>query len=239
MSNSTSSPGAKRGMVLDKVVLLGRTLEEYRRYFALDLEQLRGKAILDVAGGVGSFCAEMRALGVNVTAFDVIYDWAWEDIERRCGPDLDHVIEAVRPLKTYRWDFYKTPENLRRFRERAYRTFLKDYKEGKGTRYVSGRLPGLPFRDREFNLTLVSYFLLVYEDQFDYAFHQQSLLEIMRVTRGEARLYPIVNFEARRCSYIERFKADPALQHLRFSEVETDFEFLAGSNFFLRIQHRD
>jgi hypothetical protein len=114
-------------MVLDKVVLLGRTLEEYRRYFALDLEQLRGKAILDVAGGVGSFCAEMRALGVNVTAFDVIYDWAREDIERRCGPDLDHVIEAVRPLKTYRWDFYKTPENLRRFRERAYRTFLKDY----------------------------------------------------------------------------------------------------------------
>jgi hypothetical protein len=93
-------------------------------------------------------------------------------------------------------------------------------------------LPGLPFRDREFDLTLVSYFLLVYEDKFDYAFHQQSLLEIMRVTRGEARLYPIVNFEARRCSYIERFKSDPALQHLRFSEVETDFEFLVGSNFF-------
>jgi hypothetical protein len=239
MSHSTLSPGAKQGMVLDKVVLLGRTLEEYRRYFALDLEQLRGKTILDVAGGVGSFCAEMRALGMNVTAFDVIYDWPWEEIERRCGPDLDYVIQAVRPLKTYRWEFYKSPENLRRFRERAYRTFLEDYKKGKGARYVAGRLPRLPFGDREFDLTLVSYFLLVYEDQFDYAFHQQSLLDIMRVTRGEARLYPIVNFEARRCSYLDRFKSDPALQHLHLDEVETDFEFLAGSNFFLRIRHRD
>jgi ubiquinone/menaquinone biosynthesis C-methylase UbiE len=225
-------------MVLDKVVLLGRTLEEYRHYFALELEQLQGKAILDVAGGVGSFCAEMGTLGMNVTAFDVIYDLAWEEIERRCGPDLDYVIQAVRPLKTYRWDFYQSPENLRRFRERAYRTFLADYKTSKGTRYVPGRLPKLPFGDGEFHLTLVSYLLLVYEDQFDYDFHQKSLLEIMRVTRGEARFYPIVNFEARRCSYLDRFTSDPALRHLRFDEVQTDFEFLVGSNFFLRIQHR-
>ena len=60
----------------------------------------------------------------------------------------------------------------------------------------------------------------------------------MRVTRGEARLYPIVSFEAKRCSYIDRFKADPALAHLTFEEVQTDFEFLVGSNYFLRIRHR-
>jgi len=228
----------KQGLVLDKVVLLGRTLEEYRRYFALDLAGLRGKSILDVAGGVGSFCAEMRALGLDVTAFDLIYELACEEIHRRCGPDLDSVIEAVRGLKTYRWDFYKSPENLRRFRERAYQTFLEDYKDGRGTRYVPGRLPTLPFRERQFDLTLVSYFLLVYEDLFDYKFHQKSVLEIMRVTSGEARLYPIVNFEAQRCLYLDRFKSDPALQHLWFDEVRTDFEFLVGSNFFLRIRHR-
>ena len=65
----------KRGLVLDKVVLLGRTLEEYRRYFALDLERLRGQAILDVASGVSSFCAEACGLGLNVTAFDSIYEF--------------------------------------------------------------------------------------------------------------------------------------------------------------------
>ena len=55
----------KQGLVLDKVVLLGRTLEEYRRFFALEVEKLRGKAILDVAAGVSSFCAEANRLGLT------------------------------------------------------------------------------------------------------------------------------------------------------------------------------
>src|SRR5256885_464343 len=198
----------KQGLVLDRVVLLGRSLEEYRRFFALEVEKLRGKAILDVAAGVSSFCAEANRLGLNVTALDSIYDLSGEEIRRRCEPDLDQVTQAIGNLKTYRWDFYQSPELLRRFRERAYRTFLDDYWTGQGTRYVSGRLPNLRFRDNQFDLTLVSYLLFVYEDQFDYEFHKRSLLEIMRVTRSEARLYPIVTFEARRCDGIEpRFAA--------------------------------
>jgi hypothetical protein len=34
----------KRGLQLDRVVLLGRTFEEYRRYFLLEPETLVGKA---------------------------------------------------------------------------------------------------------------------------------------------------------------------------------------------------
>jgi ubiquinone/menaquinone biosynthesis C-methylase UbiE len=233
-----SARPAKQGLVLDNVVLLGRTLDEYRRYFALDLESLRGKAILDVASGVGSFCAEAQRLGLEVTAFDAIYEMSADEIQQRCEPDLDHVIDAVRNLKTYRWGFYKSPDNLRKFREQAYRAFLDHYRKEKEKRYVPGRLPKLPFQDNQFDLTLVSYFLLVYEDQFDYEFHKQSLAEIMRVTRGEARLYPIVTFEATRCSYLDRFKRDPALRHLSFEEVETDFEFLVNSNYYLRVLHR-
>jgi hypothetical protein len=225
----------KQGLVLDKVVLLGRTLEEYRRYFALDLESLRGKAILDVASGVSSFCVETRQLGLEVTAFDAIYGLPAEQIERRCEADLTHVTDAVRNLKTYRWDFYKSVENLRRFRERAYRTFLADYRERPNAHYAPGHLPKLPFRDAQFDLTLVSYLLFVYEDQLDYEFHRQSLLEIMRVTRGEARVYPIVTFEAARSSYLERLQNDPALHHLGFEEVQTDFEFLINSNCYLRV----
>jgi SAM-dependent methyltransferase len=228
----------KRGLVLDKVVLLGRTLDEYRRYFALDLETWRGKAILDVASGVSSFCAEANQLGLNVTAFDAIYDLSADEIQPRCEMDLDHVVNAVRDLKTYRWDFYKSPENLRTFRERAYRTFLDDYRARRAGCYVPGLLPTLPFRDGQFDLTLVSYLLFAYEDQLDYEFHQDSLLEIMRVTRGEARLYPIVSFEAVRSSYIDRMRGDPELKHLRFQEVRTDFEFLLNSNFYLRVTCR-
>jgi SAM-dependent methyltransferase len=228
----------KQGLVLDKVVLLGRTLDEYRRYFALDLESLRGKAVLDVASGVSSFCAEANRLGLRVTAFDAIYRRSAEEIRQRCGPDLDHVVDAVRNLKTYRWDFYKSPENLRIFRERAYRAFLDDYRGQQGKRYVPGHLPALPFADGQFDLTLVSYLLFVYEDQFDYEFHQKSLREIMRVTRGEARLYPIVTFEAVRSSYLDRLRDDRELRHLGFEEVRTDFEFLIGSNYYLRVFRR-
>lgn len=240
----------KQGLVLDKVVLLGRTLDEYRRYFALDLDSLRGKTVLDVASGVSSFCAEANQLGIRVTAFDAIYELDGEQIRQRCEPDLDHVTDAIRDLKTYRWGFYESPEKLRVLRERAYKTFLADYREhhdttlpsleGSGVgapapRYVHGLLPKLPFADGQFDLTLVSYLLFVYEDQFDYEFHRQSLLEVMRVTRGEARMYPLVSFEAVRCTYLDRLKNDPTLKHLGFEEVQTDFEFLLNSNYYLRV----
>lgn len=228
----------KQGLVLDKVVLLGRTLDEYRRYFALDLDTLRGRAILDVASGVSSFCAESQWAGLRVTAFDAIYELPADEIQRRCEADLNRIVEAVRDLKTYRWDFYKTPDNLRSFRERAYKSFLADYRNGDAARYVAGRLPMLPFRDGEFDLTLVSYLLFIYEDQLDYEFHKRSLLEIMRVTRGEARVYPVVTFEAKRCSYLDRLRSDPELAHLGFEEVRTDFEFLLNSNSYLRLFRR-
>ena len=229
----------KQGLVLDKVVLLGRTLEEYRRFFGLEVEQLRGKAILDVAAGVSSFCAEANQVGLNVTAFDSIYELSRDEIRRRCEPDLDQVTEAIGILKTYRWDFYRSPEALRRFRETAYRTFLQDYPAGQGTRYVPGRLPNLPFRDHQFDLTLISYLLFVYEDQLDYEFHKRSLLEIMRVTRGEARLYPVVTFEAKRCAHLDRLKKDDELLNFVFEEVQTDFEFLLNSNYYLRVFKRE
>jgi len=228
----------KQGLVLDKVVLLGRTFEEYARYFALNPAALRGQAVLDVASGVSSFTAEANAQGINATAFDLIYELPPELIESRCGPDLDHVIKSVEGLQTYKWDFYKNPPTLRTYRERAYKAFLADYRAHRGGRYIPGSLPRLPFRDAQFDLTLSSYLLFVYEEHFDYEFHKQSVLEIMRVTKGEARFYPLVSFEARRCSHLDPLKNDRDLRHLAFEEVRTDFEFLVGSNWFLRVRRR-
>jgi hypothetical protein len=227
----------KQGLVLDKVVLLGRTFEEYSHYFALEPDFLPGKAILDVASGVSSFCAEANAQGLNVTAFDLIYELPPDAIQARCEPDLDHVLKSIDGLKTYRWEFYQSPERLRQFRERAYQTFLADYRLHRGKRYVPGSLPQLPFDDGQFDLTLVSYLLFAYEDHLDYEFHKQSLVEIMRVTRSEARFYPQVSFEAKRCRYVEQLRNDPDLRHFCFEEVTTDFEFLVGSNNFLRVRH--
>jgi hypothetical protein len=115
--------------------------------------------------------------------------------------------------------------------------FLSDYK-AHPERYVAGELPRLSFlsfADGEFDLTLVSYLLFAYQDRLDYEFHRESILEIMRVTRGEARVYPTVTFEAQPSEYIPMLLSDPALQRFAFTEIKTDFEFLVNSNFFLRV----
>jgi len=230
-----AAAGPRRGLVLDQVVLLGRTLDEYARYFALPGD-LRGREILDVASGVSSFCAEAHAAGGSVTAFDRIYDRPVESIAAQCGRDLDSVVRGMKEVNTYRWDFYQTPERMGEYRERAYRRFLEDYVRGRGTRYVAGELPRLPFAAARFDLTLVSYLLFVYEDQFSYEFHRESVRELLRVTRREVRIYPTVTFEARRSSYLDRLKAEPEFAAWAFEEVPTDFEFLKGSNSYLLIR---
>lgn len=225
----------KQGLQLDRVVLLGRTYDEYVRYFALDMDQWRGKKILDVASGVSSFCAEASAFGYDVTAADRIYSFSVEELSPRCAADLDHVIDSVHGLTVYRWDnFYGNPDRLRGMRERAYATFSQDYQRHR-ERYIKAELPGLPFPGRRFELTLVSYLLFVYEEQLSYNFHKKSIQELMRVTAGEARIYPTVTFEAQPSQYIARLQDD--LPNLRFELVATSFEFLRNSNNFLRITH--
>jgi SAM-dependent methyltransferase len=224
----------KRGLQLDHVVLLGRTFEEYRRYFLLTPDDLVGKRVLDVAGGVSSFCAEGNKLGIKVTAFDPIYCLSARKIREKSEPDLESVYRSIGRMPTYRWAFYKSPEYMRVLRERASAIFFSDYKIHPD-RYVAGQLPRLPFADAEFDLTLVSYLLFAYQDRLDYEFHRDSILEIMRVTRGEARIYPTVTFEAQPSEYILMLPSDPALQRFAFTEIKTDFEFLVNSNSFLKL----
>jgi hypothetical protein len=224
----------KQGLDLKRVVLLGRTLEEYRLFFGLNLDDLRGKTILDVASGVSSFTAEMRALGFDVTAFDRIYSASAEAIRARCEPDLDDITRDIADKKAYKWDFYKSAAGMRAFRARAYKRFLEDFTQHR-ERYVEGELPRTPFRERQFDLTLASYLLFVYEDQFSYEFHRDSLRELMRITAGEIRMYPIVTFEAEPSKHLQRIRNEPEFKAWKFEAIPTDFEFLRGSNCYLRV----
>ena len=155
---SNQAVHSRRGLQLDRVVLLGRTFEEYRRYFLLEPHELIRKRILDVAGGVSSFCAEANDLGIEVTAFDPIYSLSLEDIRNRADRDLESVYRTIGLVPTYRWGFYKNPEYMRTLRERASAIFFSDF-QTHPHRYAAGSLPRLPFADGEFDLTLVSYLL--------------------------------------------------------------------------------
>jgi hypothetical protein len=85
-------------------------------------------------------------------------------------------------------------------------------------------------------MTLVSYFLFAYQDRLSCEFHRDSILEIMRVTRGgKARIYPTVTFEAEPSHYLPLLKSDPSLRDFEFTVIKTDFEFLLNSNSFLHV----
>jgi ubiquinone/menaquinone biosynthesis C-methylase UbiE len=128
----------------------------------------------------------------------------------------------------------KSGLHARALRERAAAIFFADFQIHR-ERYVAGQLPRLPFADSEFDLTLVSYLLFAYQDRFDYEFHRSSILEIMRVTRGEARIYPTVTFEAQPSEYVPMLRSDPVTQQFAFKEIKTNLEFLVNSNSFLKV----
>src|SRR5690349_8272400 len=117
------------------------------------------------------FVPKPTSSATNVTSFDPIYCLSPEKIMERSEPDLEAVYRAIGRVPTYRWGYYKNPDYMRKLRKRASTMFRSDY-ETHPERYVAGELPSLPFADREFDLTLVSYFLFAYQDRLDYEFHR-------------------------------------------------------------------
>ena len=141
--------------------MLGRTFEEYRRYFLLEPQELIGKTVLDVAGGVSSFCAEANNLGIKVTALDPIYSLPREKIRERFDPDLESVHRTIGLVPTYSWGFYKKSGlHAGVTRARIGYFFLGFRKPSAALR--RGRVASMPFADGEFDLTLVSYLLFAY-----------------------------------------------------------------------------
>jgi len=223
---------------LRDVALLGRTFTEYCAYFQLTHADLASRRILDIGAGIGSFCAEAYARGFDVTAADPIYDLTRETIAERSKADLSDVMRQLPDvMHKYNWTFYRDPGGLHLYRTGARQMFLADYSRGH-QRYVPAALPNTPFADRQFSMALVSYFLFLYHEEFDYEFHRASILELARITRREIRIYPLTDMRAIRSSYVEQLMRDPACAALTFEVVRSDFEFIKNSNQLLVIKPR-
>ncbi|MEJ2761379.1 MAG: SAM-dependent methyltransferase [Gammaproteobacteria bacterium] len=221
---------------LQEVVPFGRSMDEYRRMFALSEEDLQAN-IISVADGPASFNAEMASLGRTVVSVDPLYRFRPEEIEARFYAVVDDIIAQVRAtLDDWTWTYHKSPEHLRENRETALRRFVADYDKGMSEgRYVAGELPELDYGDDRFHLAACSHFLFLYSDHLTYEFHRASVLEMLRVAR-EVRIFPLLTLMQDVSPYLQPLVSELEKQGYIPSIEKIDYEFQRGGNEMLRIQ---
>ncbi|MDJ0597774.1 MAG: SAM-dependent methyltransferase [Crocosphaera sp.] len=187
---------------LEKVVPVGRTLDEYIKMFNLT-ENDGQKSILTVADGPASFNAEGTKLGYKITSVDPLYSLNTEQIKKCFYEVIDNIIEQVeKTSNNWVWSYYKSPHELRKNRERAISLFCEDYEKGKKEdRYEIGELPKLEYKDSEYELGLISHFLFLYSAHFDQQFHLDSIDEMLRVCR-EVRIFPLLTLKHKISPYL-------------------------------------
>ncbi|UGT38770.1 class I SAM-dependent methyltransferase [Nocardia yamanashiensis] len=179
--------------IAGEFLLTARSLAEYRAMFALGADELRGR-ILDCPGGAASFACEAVEFGAEVIAVDPCYAQPAGELREIALADTDRGNAwSAAHTGLYSWDWYGgDPAVHRRMRHDAVRRFTADLSEHPG-RYIAAALPALPFSDNTFDLVLSSHLLFTYADRLNADFHLAALLELARVSRGEVRLYPLLD----------------------------------------------
>ncbi|SDN17051.1 Methyltransferase domain-containing protein [Paenibacillus sp. yr247] len=221
------------------VAMTSRSYAEYEKMFILRSEDLIGKRVLDVAGGASSFTTEARQLGIFSEAVDPLYEKSAEAIAAHGLHEIDLVAAKMEKLQdVYDWSYYGSIEKHRKGRVESLRRFVKDYSSyDAASRYHVSFLPSLPFEDASFDLVLCSHFLFLYEEQFDFAFHQAAVHELVRVCKpgGEVRIYPLLNFGTVEYSRLSELISGLAMEGFSAQKRVARLPFLPNSHEFLCI----
>lgn len=222
---------------LENVVITGRTFEEYSSFFDLKIEELKGKKVLDCPSGASSFVSTLRQNDIDVIGVDLLYEFDKDAIEVQGYKTIEKIYQDISWMDAYKMDFYKTKENHRNHRETALKTFVQDYNK---TNYIFVKLPNLPFENKEFHIALSSHLLFTYDNMFDYEFHKNSILEMLRVSK-EVRIFPLVDFKNSRVLEEKNFSPfvyqiiDELSKDFKCEIMKVDFEFQPRANYYLKI----
>ncbi|WP_342551329.1 SAM-dependent methyltransferase [Paenibacillus sp. FSL R7-0652] len=220
---------------LAQIIFIGRTFEEYMSMFQLTEQELGGRAILDCPGGACSFSSEARKHGAYPAAADIVYHYGIHELETKGLQDIEHTMKQMQTAQgMYVWDRFGSIEGLRQERLRAITACAADMRRHPD-HYVPAVLPELPFDDEQFDLTLSAHFLFTYADRFNFDFHVQTLLEMLRVTREELRIFPTVDLTGRRYEHMDELKLLLENKGYCVSEVRTSYEFQRNAHTMLRI----
>lgn len=221
---------------LTDFALIGRTYDEYHKMFDLD-DLIGNEKILDVASGVGSFCAEANKQGYDVTASDQIYSLNINEIEQKSQQDLDMIIKQMPEVADlFVWNYYKNIELLKQQRVKSRSVFIDDFRKNGVKKYVSVKYPVTYFEKNQFDISLVSHFLFLYEKILDYNFHKNSILELLRITSKQIRIFPIVNLTGEKSFMVDTLMNDDDFKNMHISIKKVDFEFMKNGNEMLVIE---
>jgi hypothetical protein len=218
-------------MNLDRVAFFGRTLKEYTRFFDLNLNDLRGRSVLDCPGGASSFAAEAKRHNIHVTAVDPQYANSPTALYAKGCADLALVMDKVsRAQELFVWKYYPTVDALRTQRTVAWEGFCADFQARRSAgRYLGAALPHLPFADNSFDVALSGHFLFLYGNLFPYEFHVAALRELVRVSREEVRVYPLQGLDAAPYPDLDHLRIELAISGIRSAVRRVSFEFQRGS----------
>ncbi|MDL4840237.1 SAM-dependent methyltransferase [Aquibacillus rhizosphaerae] len=220
---------------LERIVFIGRTYEEYIDMFSLTKEELQGKKILDCPAGACSFTAIGNESGLDVTACDIAYFHSNEDLKNKGLLDIEHAMEHMKKAKSnYEWDYFNDVESLKKHRLNALHDCSKDMNNS-NKRYIPVTLPSLPFENKEFDILLSAHFLFMYADRLDFQFHIETLNELLRVTKEEIRIFPLVDLEGNRYDHLDKIISYLADNGCTVEEVKVPYEFQANANSMLKI----
>lgn len=223
-------------MTLEKVVPFGRSLDEYRKMFALTDSDL-DKSIVGIGDGPASFNAEMAARGQPVVSIDPLYVFRAQEIARQFNAVVDGIIAQVKATPgDWVWSYHRSPEHLQENRTRVLHRFAADYEAGKAAgRYVVGELPKLDVDNDRFQLALCSHFLFLYSDQLAYDFHLASVREMLRVA-SEVRIFPLLTLMRAESPHLRPLVETLAAEGFVVSVERVEYELQRDGNEMLRIR---
>jgi hypothetical protein len=194
-----------RKYLFDEVLFFGRNLDEYVQMFDLDLEGLRGREILDCPGGPSPFAGEAEQHGISVVACDPMYGGTADELEALTLRQIEDV-DRVQSQLVHLFDEPQGVAERKALRLVSLKKFIADFRRfencgKKEERYRAESLPHLPFSDRQFDLVLSGNLLFLYagessggmltDSRFDFDFHLSAILELARVSKNDARIYPL------------------------------------------------
>ncbi|MBW4453595.1 MAG: class I SAM-dependent methyltransferase [Nostoc indistinguendum CM1-VF10] len=219
----------------EKILIWGRSAEEYTKMFALTLEDSKLK-IIDCAGGPASFNVEMTRRGGNVVSCDPIYKFSKTEIAQHIQEANREVMNAVqRNPDNFVWQDIQSPSQLLNIRRSAMQEFIEDLSLGiQEKRYVIGELPTLPFADRQFDLALCSHFLFIYSEHLSEEFHLASIVEMCRVAI-ETRIFPLLDTSGKLSPFLLPAVNQLLKQGYKVEIRQASYEFQKSGDKFLSI----